>query len=92
MEKTKLLRKATSIFGLKLIGTFLLLCTSILMNRLVGFEEFGHYVFVMGFVNLLVVLVCFGGDTYLKRAVATSSTDGCDTLNSSVATILAIVK
>ena len=62
-------KKATWIFVFKLIGTFLFLGTSVVMNRLVGIEEFGKFVFLMGFVNVLVVVVCFGGDRYLKRAI-----------------------
>ena len=62
------------------------------MNRLVGFQEFGYYVFLMGFVNLLVVLVCFGGDTYLKRTIGGSSSVGGNSLRESIAPIRAICK
>ena len=54
-------KKATWIFVFKLIGTFLFLGTSVVMNRLVGIEEFGKFVFLMGFVNVLVVWCALEG-------------------------------
>jgi len=61
------LRKGSTMFVLKAAGTLLLLLANVLMNRIVGFTNFGQYVFIMGFVNIVVVGICFGGDTFLKR-------------------------
>ncbi|EAW38323.1 flippase [Lyngbya sp. PCC 8106] len=65
-----LLKSATGTFGFKVANAFLIYANSLLLARVLGFQEFGSYTYVTAWVNLLVIPAVLGLEGLLTREVA----------------------
>ena len=65
-----MLSRGVLIFAVKVAAALVLLMSNYLLNRVFGLEAFGQFAYVLGYLNILAVIICFGGDTLLKREVS----------------------
>jgi len=72
--KKSLIKAATGTFGIKVINAFLLYANSVLLARVLGFQEFGSYMYATAWVNLLVIPAVLGLEGLVTREVAVYQT------------------
>ena len=65
-----LLRAASGSFAIKVIGQGLMFALMVLLARTLGGDQYGIYVYVLAWINILVLLGKMGWDTALMRFVA----------------------
>lgn len=69
-----LLKAATGTFGFKVANAFLIYASSVLLARVLGFQEFGNYTYVTAWVNLLVIPAVLGLEGLMTREVSVYQT------------------
>ncbi len=67
---SRLLRKASGLFVLNVVGAALAFLVQLLLTRVLGATFFGMYAYTMSWLNLLCCLAVLGHDTLLMRQVA----------------------
>lgn len=72
--KKSLIKAATGTFGAKVINAFLLYANSVLLARVLGFQEFGSYMYATAWVNLLVIPAVLGLEGLVTREIAVYQT------------------
>lgn len=65
-----LARGAAANFAIKVSGTALVLCTQIVIARLLGVKNYGNYIYVLTWMSVLIMLIKLGFDTASVRFVA----------------------
>ena len=63
-------RGASGSFGVMALGAVMTLCTNMLLTRVMGVAQYGIYIYILTWINLLVLVCKFGMDTSLVRFVA----------------------
>jgi O-antigen/teichoic acid export membrane protein len=68
--KQILVRGASASFILRIAGTGIAFAAQIILTRLMGAEHYGNYIYVLTWINILVLFGKMGWDIVLLRYVA----------------------
>lgn len=71
-----LIRGSSSAFFIKILAMAIAFGVQILLTRIMGINNYGVYVYVLSWLNVLAVFACFGMDVVLIKYVAAYNAQG----------------